>query len=64
MSTVTRFAVKNLMHNKYYSSNSSYYLTENLWEASFYIKAPAILDGEKVVMVNITYEEQPYDVLG
>ena len=60
VSTVTRFAVKYSDVN-YVSKDCT--PTPNIWEAEVYKDIPYAFDTDKIVMVTITYEEQPYVVV-
>ena len=65
MSTVTRFAVT-LKHNGQYYCDKKVtgdLFSKDIWKATLYKKKPAIVEHQEVVMVTITYEEQPYVVV-
>ena len=62
-STITRFVIKK--GDKYFAHAFTFgapLYTDNIWEAKTWISKPKAPHNEYVSMVNITYEESPYEV--
>jgi hypothetical protein len=58
MSTITRFVIKS---KKGYVSETGY--ADEVWDAKLFpTKLVPVFPKEKIVMLDITYKETPYDI--
>ena len=63
MSNITRFAVK--LKDNYYcdvSRPGNSLFSKVIWKAKLYSEKPTIVGYQRVVMISVTYREEPYKV--
>jgi hypothetical protein len=64
MSSITRFAVKDVTTGRFFAEAENVVYTTNLWEVAYFKNRPPICDGQEVVSVDITHVVTPYTITG
>lgn len=62
MSSVTRFAVRDIATGRFFAEPDSLVYTTNLWEVKYFKERPPVCEGQEVVLVDVIHKIQPYEV--
>ena len=62
MSSVTRYAVRDVGTGRFFAEPDNILYTYDLWNVRYYDKRPAICEGQEVVLVDITHVVTPYKI--
>jgi len=62
MSSITRFAVRDIVTGRFFAEPESMIYTNKLWEVKYFKEMPPVCEGQKVVLVDVIHKIQPYPV--